>query len=178
MKKEDKGRIINELTKELKQYPHLYLTDIEALNAENTSKLRRECFKKGVKLIMVKNTLLQKAMENVESVDYTELFSVLKGNTALMLAYTANIPAHLIRDFTKDSKKKEEARPKLKGAYVQEGFYTANDLETLATIKSREELIGEIIGLLQSPVKNVVSALQSNGGQMIHRILETLEERN
>ena len=178
MKKEDKGRIINELTDQLKQYPHVYLTDIEALDAEVTSKLRRECFKRDVKLIMVKNTLLQKAMENVENVDYSELFSVLKGNTTLMLAHTANIPARLIQDFTKDSKKKEEARPKLKGAYVQEGFYTADDLEMLATIKSREELIGDIIGLLQSPVKQVLSALQSNGGQMIHRILETLEERN
>ena len=178
MKKEDKGRIINELTEQLKQYPHLYLTDIEALNAEKTSKLRRECFKKDVKLIMVKNTLLQKAMENVEGIDYSELFSVLKGNTAIMLSDTANVPARLIQDFTKDIRKKEEARPKLKGAYVQEGFYTEDDLETLATIKSREELIGDIIGLLQSPVKNVISALQSNGGQMIHRILETLEERN
>jgi len=178
MKKEDKGRIINELTDKLKQYPHVYLTDIEALDAEVTSRLRRECFKREVKLIMVKNTLLQKAMENVEGVDYSELFGVLKGNTALMLAHTANTPARLIQDFTKDSKKKEDARPKLKGAYVQEGFYTADDLETLATIKSREELIGEIIGLLQSPVKQVISALQSNGGQMIHRILETLEERD
>ena len=177
MRKEDKGRIINELTEQLKQYPHLYLTDIEALNAEKTSKLRRECFKKDVKLIMVKNTLLQKAMENVEDTDYSELYGVLKGNTAVMLANVANAPARLIQDFTKDNKKKEEARPKLKGAYVQEGFYTADDLEALATIKSREELIGDIIGLLQSPMKNVISALQSNGGQMIHRILETLEER-
>jgi len=178
MKKEDKGKIINKLTEQLKQYPHLYLTDIEALNAEKTSKLRRECFKKDVKLIVVKNTLLKKAMENVEGTDYSELFSVLKGNTAIMFSNTANVPARLIQDFTKDYKKKEDARPKLKGAYVQEGFYTADDLETLATIKSRDELIGDIIGLLQSPVKNVISALQSNGGQLIHRILETLEERN
>ena len=178
MKKEDKGRIINELTEQLKKYPHLYLTDIEALDAEKTGKLRRECFKKDVKLIMVKNTLLQKAMCQVEGTDYSELFSVLKGNTAIMLAEIANAPARLIQDFTKDSKKKEEARPKLKGAYVQECFYTANDLDALATIKSREELIGEVIGLLQSPMKQVISALQSNGGQMIHRILDTLEERN
>ena len=178
MKKEDKSRIIGELTEQLKQYPHFYLTDIEALDAAKTSKLRRECFKKGVKLIMVKNTLLQKAMENAEGTDYSELYSVLKGNTAIMLANEASVPARLIQDFTKDNKKKEEARPKLKGAYVQEGFYTADDLETLATIKSREELIGEIIGLLQSPAKNVISALQSNSGQLIHRILDTLEERN
>jgi len=177
MKKEDKGKIINKLTEYLKQYPHLYLTDIEALNAEKTSKLRRECFKKNVKLVMVKNTLLQKAMNNVEGVDYSELFSVMKGNTALMMSDMASLPARLIQDFTKENKKKEEARPKLKGAYVQECFYTAGDLEALATIKSREELLGDIIGLLQSPAKNIVSALQSNGGQKIHRILESLEER-
>ena len=178
MKKEDKSRIVSELTEQLKQYPHLYVTDIEALNAETTTKLRRECFKREVKLIMTKNTLLKKAMKNVEGIDYSELFSILKGNTAIMLTMTANVPARLIQDFTRDSKKKEEARPKLKGAYVQEGFYTAGDLEALATIKSREELVGDIIGMLQSPLKNVISALQSNGGQMIHRILETLEERN
>ncbi|HCC52521.1 MAG TPA: 50S ribosomal protein L10 [Porphyromonadaceae bacterium] len=178
MKKEDKGRIIDELTEQLKQYPHVYLTDIEALNADKTSKLRKECFKKEVKLVMVKNTLLKKAMENVEETDYSELYSVLKGNTAIMFANVANAPARLIKDFTKDAKKGEEAKPKLKGAYVQEGFYTANDLETLATIKSREELIGDVIGLLQSPMKNVVSALQSNGGQKIHGLLKTLEERN
>ena len=178
MKKEDKGRIIQELTEQLKQYPHVYLTDIEALNAEKTTKLRRECFKREVKLIMVKNTLLRKAMDNVEGIDYSELYGVLEGNTAIMLAHVANTPARLIQDFVRDNKNKEEARPKLKGAYVQEGFYTANDLEALATIKSREELIGDVIALLQSPAKRVISALQSNGGQMIHRILETLEERN
>jgi large subunit ribosomal protein L10 len=177
MKKEDKGRIINELTEQLKQYPHVYLTDIEALNADKTSKLRKECFKKEVKLVMVKNTLLKKAMENVEETDYSELYSVLKGNTAIMFASVANTPARLIKDFTKDVKG-GEGKPKLKGAYVQEGFYTANDLETLATIKSREELIGDLIGLLQSPMKNVVSALQSNGGQKIHGLLKTLGERN
>jgi len=178
MKKEDKGRIIKELTEQLKQYPHVYLTDIEALNAEKTSKLRRTCFKRDVKLIMVKNTLLKKAMDNVEETDFSELYSVLKGNTAMMLSYIANSPARLIQDFAKDVKRGEEAKPKLKGAYVQEGFYTANDLEALATIKSREELIGDVIGLLQSPAKNVISALQSNGGQKIHGILKTLEERN
>ncbi|MDR2679765.1 MAG: 50S ribosomal protein L10 [Tannerella sp.] len=176
MKKEDKGRIINELTEQLKQYPHFYLTDIEALNAEKTSKLRRECFKREVKLVMVKNTLLKKAMDNVEGTDYSELYSVLKGNTAIMFTGTANTPARLIKDFTKDVKG-DVVKPKLKGAYVQEGFYTEHDLEVLATIKSRDELIGDVIGLLQSPMKNLVSALQSNGGQKIHGILKALEER-
>ena len=177
MKKEDKGRIIIELTELLKQYPHVYITDIEALNAEKTSKLRRTCYKQDVKLVMVKNALLQKAMDNVEGTDYSELYSVLKGNTAIMLANVANAPARLIQDFTKDVKKGQVAKPQLKGAYVQEGFYTADDLEALATIKSREELIGDVIALLQSPTKNVISALQSNGGQKIHGILKALEER-
>ncbi|MDR2773924.1 MAG: 50S ribosomal protein L10 [Tannerella sp.] len=177
MKKEDKGRIINELTEQLKQYPHIYLTNIEALNAEKTSKLRRECFKQEVKLVVVKNTLLKKAMDNVEDIDYSELYSVLKGNTAVMFANVANAPARLIKNFTKDVKG-GDGKPKLKGAYVQEGFYTGNDLEALATIKSKEELVGDIIGLLQSPMKNIISALQSNGGQKIHGILKALEERN
>ncbi|MDR1115813.1 MAG: 50S ribosomal protein L10 [Tannerella sp.] len=178
MKKEDKGSIIIELTEQLKQYPHFYLTDIEVLNAGKTSKLRRECFKREVKLVMVKNTLFRKAMDNVEGTDYSELYSVLKGNTAIMFAHVANVPARLIKDFAKDVKKGEDGKPKLKGAYVQEGFYTEHDLEVLATIKSREELIGDVIGLLQSPMKNLVSALQSNGGQKIHGILKALEERN
>jgi large subunit ribosomal protein L10 len=177
MKKEDKDNIIIGLTEQLKQYPHFYLTNIEALNAGKTSRLRRECFKREVKLVMVKNTLLKKAMDNVEGTDYSELYSVLKGNTAIMFAHVANVPARLIKDFTKDVKKGEDGKPKLKGAYVQEGFYTEHDLEVLATIKSREELIGDVIGLLQSPMKNLVSALQSNGGQKIHGILKTLEER-
>jgi large subunit ribosomal protein L10 len=177
MKKEDKGRIINELTEQLKQYPHIYLTDIEALNADKTSKLRRECFKREVKLVMVKNTLLKKAMDNVEETDYSELYSVLKGNTAVMFANVANVPARLIKDFTKDVRG-GDGKPKLKGAYVQEGFYTENDLEALATIKSKEELVGDVIGLLQSPMKNIISALLSNGGQKIHGILKALEERD
>jgi large subunit ribosomal protein L10 len=176
MKKEDKGRIINGLTEQLKQYPHFYLTDIEALNAERTSKLRRECFKREVKFVLVKNTLLKKAMDNVEGTDYSELYSVLKGNTAVLFANIANAPARLIKDFTKDVRG-DDVKPKLKGAYVQEGIYTEHDLEVLATIKSRDELIGDVIGLLQSPIKNLVSALQFNGGQKIHGILKALEER-
>lgn len=174
MKKEDKGRIIQELTEILGQYPHIYLADIEALDAETTSKLRRMCFKDEVKLVMVKNTLLKKAMENAET-DYSELYGALKGNTAVMLANVANAPARLIKEFTKDPKGPQ--KPQLKGAYVQESFYTANDLEALVAIKSREELLADVIALLQSPIKNVVSSLQSNGGQKIHGILKTLEER-
>lgn len=176
MKKEDKEKVISELTDTLKQYTNLYITDIEALDAEKTSKLRRECFKSDVKLVMVKNTLLKKAMESSET-DYSELYSVLKGNTAIMLANVANAPARLIKEFTKGAKKGETLKPQLKGAYVQEGFYTSADLETLATIKSKEELVADVISLLQSPMKNIISGLQSNGGQKIHGLLKTLEER-
>ncbi len=173
MKKDDKGKIISELTEQLKQYPNVYLADIEALDAEKTSRLRRNCSKEEVKLVMVKNTLLKRAMENVEDIDFSELYSVLKGNTALMFANIANAPARLIKDFTKG----EESKPRLKAAYVQESFYTAEDLDTLSTIKSKEELLGDVIGLLQSPVKTLISTLQSNGGEKIHNILKTLEER-
>jgi len=177
MKKEDKSKVISELSEYLKEYPHFYLANIEALNAEKTGKLRRECFKQDIKLVLVKNTLLKKAMETVEGTDYSEIYSVLKGNTAVMFTNVANSPARLIKDFTKDAKKGEVAKPELKGAYVQESFYGAGDLEALANIKSKFELIGDVIALLQSPAKNVISALQSNGGQKIHGILKALEER-
>jgi large subunit ribosomal protein L10 len=177
MKKEDKSNIILELTELLKQYPHFYLTNIEALNATKTGALRRECFKQNVKLVVVKNTLLRKAMENVEGTDYSEIYGTLKGNTAVMFTDVANLPARLIKDFTKDAKKGEKLKPELKGAYVQESFYGAGDLEALATIKSKNELIGDVIALLQSPAKTVISALQSNSGQLIHGLLKTLEER-
>lgn len=176
MRKEDKSTIIEQLTATVKEYPHFYLTDIEALNAEKTSKLRRLCFKQEVKLVVVKNTLLQKALENVEG-DFSPLNEALKGNTAVMFSQTANVPARLIKEFTKDVKKGEEGKPKLKAAYVQESFYIGSEnLEALVNIKSKNELIGELISLLQSPAKNVISALQS-GGQTLSGVLKTLEER-
>ena len=163
MKKEDKGIIIGQLTEIIKEYPNFYLTDIEALDAEKTSKLRRECFKKEVKLVVVKNNLLKNAS--------------IKGNTAVMFSQVANAPARLIKDFTKDAKKDAPAKPELKAAYVQESFYVgAENLEALVNIKSKNELIGDVIMLLQSPAKNVISALQSSG-QTIHGLLKTLEER-
>ena len=160
MKKEDKGLIIGQLTEIVKEYPNFYLTDIEALDAEKTSKLRRECFKKEIKLVVVKNNLLKKALENVEG-DFSPLQVAMKGNTAVMFSQTANAPA----------------KPALKAAYVQESFYVgAENLEALVNIKSKNELIGDVIMLLQSPAKNVISALQSSG-QTIHGLLKTLEER-
>ena len=176
MRKEDKGVIIGQLTEVLKEYPNFYLTDIEAMDAEKTSQLRRECFKREVKLVVVKNNLLKKALGNLEG-DYSELDGALKGNTAVMISQVANAPARLIKDFTKDAKKDQPAKPVFKAAYVQESFYVgAENLETLVNIKSKNELIADVIALLESPAKNVISALQSSG-QTIHGLLKTLEER-
>ena len=176
MKKEDKGVIISRLAETVREYPNLYLTDIEALDATKTSELRRECFKQGVKLVVVKNNLLKKALESVDG-DFSPLLVALKGNTAVMFSQTANAPARLIKEFTKGAKKDEVAKPELKAAYVQESFYIgAENLEALVNIKSKNELIGDVIALLQSPAKNIVSALQSSG-QTIHGLLKTLEER-
>ncbi|MDR2534063.1 MAG: 50S ribosomal protein L10 [Tannerellaceae bacterium] len=175
MKKEDKAKIIEQLSEVVKEYPNFYLTDIEALNAGKTSALRRECFKQGVKLMVVKNTLLKKVFENIEE-DYSALNVALKGNTAIMLSHTTNVAARLIKEFTKASKDKKNIRPQLKAAYVQESFYVGADyLEALVNIKSKEELLGDIIALLQSPAKNIILALQSSG-QTILGVLKTLEE--
>lgn len=173
MKKEDKSAIIKQLESTIQSYGHFYLTDIAGLNAAETSNLRRTCNKQDIKLLVVKNTLLRKALENTGT-DFSELYDILKGETSLMLSNNNNAPAKLIKDFSKASKSK---KPLLKAAYVEESFYIGeNQLETLISIKSKNELIGEIIGLLQSPAKNVVSALQS-GGSTIHGVLKTLSER-
>ena len=174
MRKEDKGIIIGELEKIVTSYPNFYLTDIEALDAEKTSKLRRACFSKDIKLVAVKNSLLHKALLNIDG-DFSPLFDALKGNTAVMFSQAANAPARLIKEFTKDTK--GEGKPKLKAAYVQESFYVgAENLDLLVNIKSKNELIADVIALLQSPAKNVISALQSSG-QTILGELKTLEER-
>ncbi len=177
MRKEDKGRIIENLTEQIRQYPNLYLTDIEALNAEKTSALRRECFKRDIRLIVVKNTLLKQAFSQVSEVDFSSLDEVLKGNTAVMFSDVANAPAKLIKDLTSKKTKGASNKPELKAAYVQESFYIgAENLDALVNIKSKNELIADVIALLQSPAKNVVSALQSSG-QTIHGVLTTLAER-
>ena len=175
MKKEDKSAIIKQLETTLGEYAHFYLADIGGLNAAQTSNLRRICYKEDIKLVVVKNTLLQKALDNL-SVDYSELYATLKGETSLMLSNTANMPAKVISDFSKQKSNKLK-KPILKAAYVEESFYIGEDnLEALIHVKSKNELIGEIIGLLQSPAKNVISALQS-GGTTIHGVLKTLSER-
>jgi large subunit ribosomal protein L10 len=149
----------------------LYLTDIAGLNAAQTSALRRACFKAGIKLSVVKNTLLAKAME-ASGTDYGVLKDILKGNTSLMFSESGNAPAKVIKEFRKKSDK-----PMFKGAFVEEAIFVGDDqLDILTALKSKEELIGEIITLLQSPTKNVVSALQSGGGKL-SGILKTLSER-
>jgi len=170
MKREDKQRIIKQIAATLQQYDNFYLTDISTLSAVKTGKLRRECSKEDIKLLVVKNTLLQKAFESLER-DYEEMYPILKGNTAIMLSNVANAPAKLI------DKYKADKVPSLKGAYVQESFYIgAETLKDLVNVKSKTELIGEVIALLQSPAKNVISALQS-GGTILHGVLQTLSEK-
>jgi large subunit ribosomal protein L10 len=171
MKKSEKYEVIGQLTEQINSSTHFYLTDIENLNAEDTSKLRRLCNKQEVKLVVVKNTLLRKAME-ASNKDAQELYGVLKGNTSVMFCENANVPAKLIKDF-----KKKHKKPILKGAYVQESIYVGeNQLDALISVKSKNELLGELIGLLQSPMKNVLGGLQS-GGNIIHGVLKTLGER-
>ena len=170
MRKEDKGAIIVQLGEILKEYPHFYLVDATGLNAAKTSELRRKCFQTETKMVVVKNTLLQKAFEASE-IDYSPLYGCLKGTTAVLFTNTANGPAKLLKDFAKDG------MPALKAAYAEEGFYVgADQLDALTAIKSKNEVIAEIVALLQSPAKNVLSALQS-GGNTIHGVLKTLGER-
>ncbi|MEE2772184.1 MAG: 50S ribosomal protein L10 [Bacteroidota bacterium] len=171
MTREEKSKVIEDLTAQLAETNTIYLADISGLDAGSTSNLRRACFKANVKLSVVKNTLLAKAMEATEK-DFGELPTVLKGNTSIMLSETGNAPAKVIKEFRKKSEK-----PLLKGAFVEEAIYVGdNYLETLVNIKSKEEVIGDIIGLLQSPAKNVVSALKSGGGKLAG-ILKTLSEK-
>ena len=171
MTREEKSQVIQDLTAKLADTSTIYLADISGLDATTTSNLRRACFKADVQLSVIKNTLLAKAMEASDK-DFGDLPSVLKGNTSMLVAEAANAPAKLIKEFRKKSDK-----PFLKGAYAEESVYIGDDqLDALVNIKSREELIGDIITLLQSPAKNVISALQS-GGYKLSGILTTLSEK-
>jgi large subunit ribosomal protein L10 len=171
MRREEKYAIIDSLTERLNEFSHFYLTDTAQLNAADTSDLRRKCFENDIKLVVVKNTLLKRALEQ-SNVNFEELYPVLKGTTSIMFTQSGNIPAKLIKEF-----RRKHDKPVLKGAYVQESVYVGdNMLDTLVSIKTREELIGDIIMLLQSPALNVISALQS-GGNKIHGVLETLSKR-
>ncbi len=173
MRKEEKNQLIEVLTEEIRSSNYFYLTDASELNSETTSQLRRLCFRRNVRLKVVKNTLLKKAMER-SGRDYSELFQTLKGHTAIMFADSGKVPAQLIQEFRQKFK---TPKPLFKGAYVEESVYIGEaQLETLANLKTKNELIGDIIGLLQSPARNVVSALQSGGGKLAG-IVKTLSER-
>ncbi len=172
MKKEDKSLVIENIAATLKEYSCFYVTETAGLDAEKTADLRKACYKADVKLLVVKNTLLKKALETLDG-DFSEIYPTLKGSTSLMCSNVGNAPAKLIKSVVK----KDDTLPRLKAAYVEETVYVgADQLETLANIKSKNELIADVIALLQSPAKNVVSALTS-GGTKLHGILETLSNK-
>lgn len=171
MTREEKSHVIQDLTAQLTDNTNIYLTDISGLSAGLTSDLRRACFKANISMAVVKNTLLEKAMEASDK-EFGDLPTVLKGNTSVMYSETGNAPAKVIKAFRKKSEK-----PLLKGAFIEEAIYVGDDqLDTLVDIKSKEELIGDVISLLQSPAKNVVSALKS-GGSTIAGLIKTLSEK-
>ena len=170
MRKEDKIAIIGQLAEIVKQYGHFYLVDTTAMDAASTSELRRKCFKAGIKMVVVKNTLLHKALLSIEDVDFSGLYGSLKGTTSVLFSEVANAPAKLLKEY-------KDGVPSLKAAYAEEGIYVgADQLDALANIKSKNEVIADIVALLQSPAKNVISALQS-GGNTIHGVLKTLGQR-
>jgi large subunit ribosomal protein L10 len=173
MRKEDKGKIIDSLVEEIKNYPHFYVTDTSGLNAADTFALRRLCFEKGVKLLVVKNSLLKIALDRATG-DYEELYGTLKTPTAVIFSNENNTPAKLIKEFRKKTKLE---KPLLKSAYVEESVYIGDEaLDTLVAIKSKNELIADVVALLQSPAKNVISALQS-GGNLLAGLVKTLSEK-
>ena len=172
MKKEVKDTIIVELGEKLKEYPHFYLVDVTGMNAADTSELRRNCFKKEIKMVVVKNKLLHKALE-ANDVDFEPLYGTLKGSTALLFCNVANVPAKMLKEY----KDKKAVVPALKAAYAEEGIFVGADkLDELCAIKSKNELIADIVAMLQAPAQGVISALES-GANTIHGVLETLSER-
>lgn len=172
MKKEVKDTIIVELGEKLKEYSHFYLVDVTGMNAADTSDLRRNCFKKEIKMVVVKNKLLHKAFEASE-IDFEPLYGALKGSTALLFSNVANVPAKMLKEY----KDKKLAVPALKAAYAEEGIFVGADkLDELCAIKSKNELIADIVAMLQGPAQGVISALESGAGT-IHGVLETLSER-
>ncbi|HYG51081.1 MAG TPA: 50S ribosomal protein L10 [Flavobacteriales bacterium] len=176
MNRDQKNAEIARIASELKGSPVFYLADTSTLTVEDTNALRRDCFNGKIKMQVVKNTLLKKALDSIEGIDYSEMYSALHGPTAILFAETGNAPAKLLKEFRKKNPKLE--RPKLKAAYVEESIYVGeNQLDALANIKSKNELLGDVIALLQSPAKNVISALKS-GGEKIAGIVKTLESRN
>ncbi len=173
MTREEKNSLIDSLTEILETSPSVYIADIAGLDSKNSSDLRRACYKAKVKMTVVKNALLNKAMDR-SSKDFGDLSTILKGNSSIMISEAGNAPAKVIKEFRKNSEK-----PILKGAYVEESIYIGdNELEMLTSLKSKNELIGDVILLLQSPLKNVISGIQAGGGQTISGLIKALEERN
>jgi len=171
MKREEKQEIVNALTEQIKSYGNFYITDTADLSVAKINGIRRKCFDKGIAIQVVKNTLIQKALVEA-GVDSEELFGVLKGSSTLLFSETGNAPAKLIKEL-----RKEGDKPVLKGAYIDASVFIGdNQVDTLSKLKSKNELIGDIIGLLQSPAQNVVSALQS-GGNTLGGLVKTLQER-
>jgi len=172
MRKEDKNQIISELADKFAKYNNIYITDVSSLTVEKSNNLRRLCFTKGIEIQVAKNTLIRKAMEQTSDKDFEPLYDTLKGSTALIFSEVGNLPGKVIKDFRRKSEK-----PIVKGAYIDSAIFIGdNQLDALANIKSKYELIGDVIGLLQSPARNVISALQSSGGKLAG-IVKTLSER-
>ncbi|MCX7863162.1 MAG: 50S ribosomal protein L10 [Bacteroidales bacterium] len=172
MTREEKNKIIDELYEQIQQYSHFYITDIANMNASDTSILRRKCFEKNIKLVTVKNTLFRKALERFDG-KYSPLFDTLKGGSSIMFSNSNSEPAKLIKEL-----RKKQEKPLLKAAFVEESIYIGdNQLDTLASIKSKEELIGDIILMLQSPIRNVISSLES-GKHILAGVVKTLSDKN
>lgn len=172
MRREDKNLLIDKLTEQILHYPHFYLADISEMDATVTSSLRRKCFEKQIELVVVKNTLLKKALERSGRSDFSQLFDTLHGSTSVMFTENGNIPAKLIKEF-----RKKNPKPLLKAAFVEESIYVGeNQLDVLVSLKSKNELIADVVALLQSPAKNVVSSLQS-GRNILAGVVKTLSER-
>ncbi|MDR1758156.1 MAG: 50S ribosomal protein L10 [Bacteroidales bacterium] len=170
MKIEQKSKIVDALIKDLTDYEHVYITDMSGFSVEMVNQLRRLCFRRDVKLRVVKNTLLKRAMEAAQ-LDYSEIYPALAGPTSVMFTHTGNVPARLIKEF-----RAKNAKPMVKAAFIEQAVYFGDNIEALCNVKSKEELIGDLVALLQSPAKNVVSALKSGGGKLAG-IVKTLSER-
>lgn len=172
MRREEKNAVIDSLAEQIKQYPHFYITDTSDLNAADTSSLRRKCFEKNIKMVVVKNTLLRKALERSDKADFTPIFESLKGVSSVLFTESGNVPAKLIKDF-----RRTNAKPLLKAAFVEESFYVGdNQLSALVTLKTKNELIADVVAILQSPAKTVISQLQS-GRNILAGVVKTLSER-
>lgn len=173
MTKEQKNQEIAELVDTLQSSEIFYLSDTSSLNAEATGQLRRDCFKAGVKMRVVKNTLLRKAMERVEGKDFSPMYDSLHGNTAVMISEVGNVPARLIKEF-----RKKHEKPAFKAAFIREDCYVgADQLDVLVALKSKNEIIGDIIAMLQSPAQNIISALQAGAGYKVAGLVKALEEK-